>query len=246
MKKILLLLAMPLVCMTTLSAQISQEQADQIVIEHLSNETKPYCVYAKEDVQTGFEVTTVTSETLELSYTAWVYYVNYAGGANGKYLIVKESNGNVLEIKAKNDEGPDNLENWRIIVEDEYPIDIPFEEYSLEGTSCQWINLNYNNGNSNLIIINSTEELINYVSCTEGSYPEIDFSKNTLLLAYGVEGYWSYYDRTTLQQISTRDYLMTVYLFTSIAPAVAYWQSPIIVSKITDGIAIELIVIKPF
>ena len=60
-----------------------------------------------------------------------------------------------------------------------YPIEIPIEEYSLAETSCQWTNLICDN---TLIIINSNKELNQYVSCTEGSYPEIDFSKYTLLL----------------------------------------------------------------
>jgi len=37
--------------------------------------------------------------------------VNYAGETNGKYLVVKESNGNLLEVNAKNDE----LDGWRVV-----------------------------------------------------------------------------------------------------------------------------------
>ncbi|MDR1983584.1 MAG: hypothetical protein LBQ28_01995 [Prevotellaceae bacterium] len=66
--------------------------------------------------------------------------------------------------------------------EEEKMIEIPFTEYSLVGTSCQWTNLDYE---GKVIVINSNEELAQYVICTEGSYPEIDFSKNTLLLARG-------------------------------------------------------------
>jgi len=58
MKKILLSLVVPLVFITTLSAQISQEQADQIIVERLSNEAGDFTIYAKEDMQTEFEITT--------------------------------------------------------------------------------------------------------------------------------------------------------------------------------------------
>ena len=64
----------------------------------------------------------------------------------------------------------------------EYPKDIAFTEYLLLDTHCQWANLPYN---EKVLIINSTEELEKYISCTEGSYPEVDFSKHSLLLASG-------------------------------------------------------------
>jgi hypothetical protein len=66
--------------------------------------------------------------------------------------------------------------------EKEEMIEIPFTEYSLIGTSCQWTNLDYE---GKVIVINSNEELEPYVTCSEGSFPEIDFSENTLLLAKG-------------------------------------------------------------
>ena len=241
MKKLFLLPIASLVYMTTLSAQISQEQADGIVIERLSNETKPYCVYAKEDVQTNFEVTTATDETLELSYPAWVYYVSYSGETSGKYLIVKENNGNLLEINTKNDEGPDDLENWRIVVEDEYPIEIPFEEYSLEGTFCKWINLNYPLEDGELIIINSAEELINYVSCTEGSYPKIDFSQYTLLLASG-------YTYSCPVEVIVKDFLLLtpfeyqldINVFSGAYQALTKWVIALVVNKLKGGSVVEL------
>jgi hypothetical protein len=63
-----------------------------------------------------------------------------------------------------------------------YPIDVPYVEYSLEGTQCQWQNIPCNH---KVIAINSNEELEKYISCAGGSYPEIDFDKRTLLLVSG-------------------------------------------------------------
>jgi hypothetical protein len=62
--------------------------------------------------------------------------------------------------------------------EDVYPKEISFTEYSLEETPCQWTSLEPNK----VIIINSNEELESYIACTEGSFSEIDFSENSLLL----------------------------------------------------------------
>ena len=63
---------------------------------------------------------------------------------------------------------------------EQYPIEIPFTEYSLT-ESCQWTNFICDK----IIIINSSKELENYVICAEENYPEIDFSKYTLLIANG-------------------------------------------------------------
>ena len=64
----------------------------------------------------------------------------------------------------------------------DYPIDIPYSIYSLEGIQCQWQNIPCNH---KVIIINSNEELEKYIDCNDSSYPAIDFEKNSLLLASG-------------------------------------------------------------
>ena len=106
---------MPLISLFSLSAQITQTDADSIVKKRMSNETLDFTIFAKEDVQTGFEIATSTGEILELDYPCWVYYVNFIDVTNGKYLIVKESNGNLLEINTKNDTIPNGLEEWKLV-----------------------------------------------------------------------------------------------------------------------------------
>jgi len=113
MKKSLLLITLPFMFFITLSAQITQEHADLIILGHLPNDTSAYTLYAKDTVQPNYVVLTATNEKLKLNYPCLVYYVSFTGETDGKYLIVKESNGNVLEVNAKNDEGPDDLEEWR-------------------------------------------------------------------------------------------------------------------------------------
>ena len=123
MKRILLFVAVYLVFIAPLSAQITQEEADVVVKEHMSSETTPFTIYAKEDLQIdGFTVATTTGEVFKFEYSCWVYYVKYIGATNGKYLIVKESNGNKLEVNTKNDESPNNINEWKII---------PFLQYSV-------------------------------------------------------------------------------------------------------------------
>ena len=64
----------------------------------------------------------------------------------------------------------------------EFPIETTFTNYTLEGTTCQWTNLNYD---GTVIIIRTKNEMENHINCTAGTYPEIDFAKKTLLLANG-------------------------------------------------------------
>jgi len=77
--------------------------------------------------------------------------------------------------------------------EDIYPIVLPITEYKLYPLyPCFWINwvdklspdlFNYD---GTPYIINDSEEMNNWVSCSgEGAPPEVDFSKNTLLVTIG-------------------------------------------------------------
>jgi len=114
MKKTLLLLALPFVFLATLTAQITQVQADEIVINRMSDETKQHIIFAKEVVQMdGYTVITSKNEMLELDYSCFVYYIKYNEGTNGKYLIVKESNGNLLEVNLKDAQSSLNFAEWR-------------------------------------------------------------------------------------------------------------------------------------
>ena len=114
MKKILLLLAASFVFFTAQSDTISQEEADGIALERLSQEMRQYTLYAKEGVQQKMTITSIEGEVLEVNYKFWCYYVSYIDNA-GRYIFVKESNGNLLEINVKSDAKPDDLEHWRIV-----------------------------------------------------------------------------------------------------------------------------------
>jgi len=118
MKKILLLIVAPFVFFSALFADtVSQEEADRIVLERLNKETQSYTVYAKEGVQKEMRIITSTGELLEINYFCWVYYVRYAADTNqGRYLIVKEANGSLLEVDAKIGAGPEDLEKWREVM----------------------------------------------------------------------------------------------------------------------------------
>jgi hypothetical protein len=121
-----------------------------------------------------------------------------------------------------------------------YPVEIHFEDYSLAGTSCQWTNLGNNN---KITVINSNEELNQYIACTDNGYPEIDFSKYSLLLAHGsASSTVVSANCNSLQQFSEQSYKMNVDLTLGNATVISYWQVSIIVNKLSEGCIIELTV----
>ena len=114
MKRILLLTFALFAFLCGLSAQITRDQADAIVSGSLCLDMQGYYpVYAKDGIQTEMTITTGGSETIELDYACWVYYIKYR--ETDYYMIVNESNGNLLEVKSKKDAVPEDLAEWRIV-----------------------------------------------------------------------------------------------------------------------------------
>ena len=120
-----------------------------------------------------------------------------------------------------------------------YPIDVPFTEYTLSET-CQWKNLDYD---EKVIIINSDRELGIYTACEGGNYPEIDFEKQTLLLASGSASRGV--EKITvnhLQQLSENDYKLSIELLLcdSDTTAAEKWILALITEKISSESMVKL------
>lgn len=129
---------------------------------------------------------------------------------------------------------------WEENILPNYPIDIPFTEYLLAGTFCQWINLNYDD---KIIVINSNEQLASYINCQEENYPEINFSKYTLLLAHGkAPSSIVNVNCSSLQQYSEQNYKMEVEVAVGDATVLSNWQIPVIIGKLDEKSIIELII----
>ena len=115
---VLLLIA----CTTSLFAQITREQADAIVFEHLQKVvTEPYLLYVHVNApsETGIALATFNAENLKVKYACWAYYLNEHPGVSEptqhRYLFVKENDGNLLEIITFNDLDPNNLTGWTLV-----------------------------------------------------------------------------------------------------------------------------------
>jgi len=121
---------------------------------------------------------------------------------------------------------------------DEYPQNISFTEYSLQGTSCQWQNLPYD---EKVIIINSNEELEKYISCTEGGYSIIDFSKHSLLLVSGKTNKEIIKMLATdLRQLSSNKYELRIEITIKNVSVIEPWNMALVIEKVSEDKYIRL------
>ncbi|MDR2968336.1 MAG: hypothetical protein LBV32_01875 [Tannerellaceae bacterium] len=121
--------------------------------------------------------------------------------------------------------------------------DIPFIEYSLEGTPgeenlARWVNLDYDEKsyNAKILVINSDSELQKYA---EGDYLPIDFTKKTLILAYGCLSGGFLKKDVKFQYVSNQNYVMTASGTQTLAAVIAKWQVAIIVEKLPHNSKIQ-------
>jgi len=138
MKKLIVSMLILLAWTTSLSAQITREQANAIVINHIENEvTPPYLLYVNVNApnQTGIAITTSQEETFKAKYPCWAYYLNEnptsTEPAQHRYFFVKEKDGNLLEVITSNDRAPSDLTQW----EEMMPVGI----VETQGIASVWV-----------------------------------------------------------------------------------------------------------
>jgi len=107
---------------TLLQAQITQEQANTIVLQYIQNEiAPPYLLYGNINTpsEEGMVITTLSEEIVRVKYACWAYYLNEdpetTVPSQHRYLFVKEDNGSLLEIITTNDLGLTDLSEWEIV-----------------------------------------------------------------------------------------------------------------------------------
>ena len=120
----------------------------------------------------------------------------------------------------------------------DYPINVPFEVYSLIGTECQWL-LNLIDFDT-VVMVNNNEELQNFITCTSGNYPEIDFSKHSLLMARGVCTSGIVALEMQLQQISSNGYSLDVDITMDMTAVPQGWFISITVPKLSSNDTVTL------
>jgi hypothetical protein len=131
--------------------------------------------------------------------------------------------------------------------EPEQGVDVSFAVYSSSPIDYnnppewRWVVFNYSYTDiGKLLVINDEETLKTY---TAGDYPAVDFSKKTLLLAYGMElGSQRDPDYARLQQFPNMRYKITVNINpgTPLLPTITNWHIALLVDKLDAESDVEL------
>jgi len=122
-------------------------------------------------------------------------------------------------------------------------VPVSYKKYSLEESPCEWKEDRFAvKSNGAVVVINNNEALENYVGCIDGTYPAVDFSQKTLLVATGVEVNQSTPRIATLVKNPDGAYAMEVSMNVSDAPAPNFWQVSVVVDKIDDNSHISVAV----
>ena len=123
-----------------------------------------------------------------------------------------------------------------IVVEESYPKEISFIDCSSEYNYCHLSNSIYDN---HCVVINSNEELKNYIECWNGIYHEIDFSEYSLLLVGILEPPSSIIDKQ-LKQISDNEYSLYVKIINRSPITLNNWAMLLKVPKLLQNATITL------
>jgi len=122
-------------------------------------------------------------------------------------------------------------------------VPVSYKEYSLEESPCEWKENRFAaKSNGTIVVINNNEALENYVGCIDGTYPAVDFSQKTLLVATGVEAYQNTPRTVNLVKNPDGAYVMEVNMNVSFAAALNFWQVSVVVDKIDDDSRISVVV----
>jgi hypothetical protein len=100
---------------TLLAANITQEQANDIVLTYAQSEAPQFtALYAlNEPDANGIVITTSEDESFTAKYASWAYCLEEP--AQRRYLFVKKDGGNLLEVIASNDVNKLDEETWELI-----------------------------------------------------------------------------------------------------------------------------------
>ena len=118
-----------------------------------------------------------------------------------------------------------------------FPQKISFTRFLLIEDACQW--LSFESGK--VIVINSTEELRNFIVCVnDGRFFQIDFSKHSFLLVSGSAESAIFHIDIDFSRQTAKEYVLNLKIHTDVSMAAQAWIIAGIVPKITSGANIVL------
>lgn len=116
-----------------------------------------------------------------------------------------------------------------------------YTEYSLSGTSCEW---SFSKGDSDIIVVNSREELEKYIVCeSDCTPPNVDFEKYSLIIAHGgcTNGI-SKISVARFVRLTNTKYGLYIDILLSWTDVPELWTCAIITDKISAQNHVELVV----
>jgi hypothetical protein len=120
----------------------------------------------------------------------------------------------------------------------EYPVEISFTEFWLDETLGHWTNLAYD---ETVVVINSNEEFKKYITCTDEIPIDIDFSKNSMLIASGSLKNSVYATPLKLQQLAGKHYKLDLEIALDPEVDSEQWTIALVTTKkITKASTVEL------
>jgi len=114
-----------------------------------------------------------------------------------------------------------------------------YEEFYASKYLCQWANFGIPNSDAT-IMINSNSELERYLVRTGADYPKIDFTKRTLLLAWGKADNDISEITGSVQQLSANECKVDIEVTSVDVPYMQRWVKAFITSKLKNEIRITL------
>jgi len=115
MKKSIITMLVLIAWATSLPAQTTREQADEIVFNHIQNEATSgrLYIYTNTPSEEDITLTTANGEKVKAKYPCWIYCLSESEPARCRYLLVKRDDGSLLEIIANNDLDPGESVIWK-------------------------------------------------------------------------------------------------------------------------------------
>jgi len=119
----------------------------------------------------------------------------------------------------------------------EYPVEVLFKNFTLDNPYINWKNLPYD---GKVIIINSMEELENYIDGTLPISNIVDFSNTSMLLVSGASEHRDAYITKKLQQTSSHRYTLNIEIFFNTVTEYKNWVFAIRVDKLSEESVVDV------
>ena len=230
------------------SVVVSQNAAEEPEVELFLIVNKTFINAIAEAGTYFFIISSSNSWTAVVENAEWcTLYSNTGGTGNRKITVNVAENAIYTSRSATIKFTSGDLEEFvtikqRAAIEPgEYPIEIPFAEFPVV-MPCYWENVTFPFPweNIELTIVNSEEEMRNSISCSDGNYPEVDFTEQTLFMTSGTTTSGIHDIEISLSKEAANEYVLKVIVRVNGFWFGEPWHMSIITPKIANDATITL------